>query len=44
MYQIFLIQLVFESSDRVEFDLWGLVIRVSLNVKSQETKEIEVIS
>ena len=44
MYQIFLIQMAFQSSDRVELDYRSLVIRISLNVKSQGTKKIEVFS
>ena len=38
MYQIFLIQMAFESSDSVKLDFLGFVIRICLNVKSQWTK------
>ena len=37
---MFLIQIAFESSEYSEG--WGFVNRISLNVKSQETKKIEV--
>ena len=44
MYQIFLIEITFQSSDWVEPDFLGFVIRICLNVKSQLTKKIEVFS
>ena len=44
MYQIFLIQITFKSSDRVELEFLGFVVRICLNVKSQPTKKIEVFS
>ena len=44
MYQIFLIQTAFQSSDRAELDFGGFMIRFSLNVRSQETKKLEVFS
>ena len=44
MYQIFLIQIAFQSSDRVELDFLGFVIRICLCVKSQQTKKIVVFS
>ena len=40
----FLIRIAFQSSDSVEIDIWGFVIRSSLNVKSQGTKKVEVLS
>ena len=39
MYQIFLIQIAFQSSDRVELDIWGSVSRNALNFKSWGTKK-----
>ena len=39
MYQIFLIHVAFQSSDRVELDFWGSVIKIALNFKSQGTKK-----
>ena len=44
MYQIFLIQIALESSDRVELDLLGSVIKHALNFKSRGTKKIELSS
>ena len=44
MYQIFYIQIAFQSSDRVELDVWGSVIKISLNFESQRTKEVELSS
>ena len=44
MYQIFVIQITFQSFNRVELDFWGFVIRISLSVKSQRTKKVEVFS
>ena len=41
MYQIFLIQIAFQSSDRVELDFLGSVIKIALNFKSQGTEKIE---
>ena len=39
MYQIFLIQIAFQSSDRVELDFWGSVIKIALNFKSRGTEK-----
>ena len=39
MYQIFLIQISFQSSDVVELDVWGSIIKKALNFKSQGTKK-----
>ena len=44
MYHIFLIPIAFQSSDWVELDLCGSAIRISLNLKSQGAKKIEVFS
>ena len=44
MYQIFLIQEAFWSSDWVELDFLGFVTRICLNIKSHWTKKIEVFS
>ena len=44
MYQIFLIWIVFQSSDRVELDVWGPVIKITLNFKSRGTEEVELSS
>ena len=44
MYQIFLIYIAFQSSDRVELDFWVSVIKVALNFKSRGTEKIELSS
>ena len=44
MYQIFLIQIEIQSSDRVELDFWGSVIKIALNFKSRGTEKIELSS
>ena len=44
MYQIFLIQIAFQSSDRVELDFLDSVIKVTLNFKSRGTEKIELSS
>ena len=44
MYQIFLIQIAFQSSDRVELDFRGSVIKIALNSKSRGTEKIELSS
>ena len=44
MYQIFLIQIAFQSSDRVELDFLGSVIKITLNFKSRGTEKIELSS
>ena len=44
MYQIFLIQIAIKSSDSVELDFLGFVIRICLNVKSKRTKKLQVFS
>ena len=44
MYQIFLIQIAFWSSDWVELNFLGFVTRICLNIKSHWTKKIEVFS
>ena len=41
MYQIFLIQIALQSSDRVEHDFWGSVIKNALNLKSRGTEKID---
>ena len=40
MSQIFLIQITFQSSDRVELDFWRSVIKIALNFKSRGTKKL----
>ena len=44
MYQIFLIQIAFQSSDRAELDFWGSVIKIAFNFKSRGTEKIEFSS
>ena len=44
MYQIFLIQIAFQSPDIVEFDLWDSVIKIAFNFKSRGTEKIELSS
>ena len=44
MCQIFLIQIAFQSSDRVELDFRGSVIKITLNFKSRGTEQIELSS
>ena len=44
MYQIFLIQVAFQSSDRVKLDFRGSVVKIALNFKSRETEKIELFS
>ena len=44
MYQIFLIQIAFQNSDRVELDFWGSIIKNALNFKSRGTKKVELSS
>ena len=44
MYKIFLIQIAFQSSNRVELDFWGSVIKFALNFKSRWTEKIELFS
>ena len=39
MYQIFLIQIAFQRSDKVELDFWVFVVKIALNFKSQGTKK-----
>ena len=39
MYQIFLIQIAFQSSDRVEIDFGGSVIKITLNFKFRGTEK-----
>ena len=41
MYQIFIIQIAFQSSDRVELDFWGSVIKIALNFKSRGIEKVE---
>ena len=43
MYKIFLIQIAFQSSDRVEIDFGGYVIKIALNL-SRGTEKIELSS
>ena len=40
----FLIQIAFQSSDRVKLDFLGSVIKIALNFKSRWTEEIELSS
>ena len=40
IYQTFLVEKSFQTSDWVELDLWSLVIRMALNVKSQKIKKL----
>ena len=42
MYQIFLIQRAFQSSDRVEIDFGGYVIKIALNFEPRGTEKIEL--
>ena len=42
MYQIFVIQMAFQSFDRVELDLWGFAVKVAFNFKSRETEKIKI--
>ena len=44
MYQIFLIQKAFQSSDRVELDFCIFVIEVALNFKSQGIEKMKLSS
>ena len=44
MYQIFLMQIAFQSSDRVELDFWISVIKITLNFKSRGTEKNEISS
>ena len=44
MYQIFLILIAFQSSDRVELDFCGFVIKIVLSFKSQETEKVKLSS
>ena len=44
MYQIFLIHIAFQSSDRVELDFGGSVIKIAMDFKSRWTKMIELSS
>ena len=39
MYQIFLIHIEFQSSDRVELDFSGSAIKIALNFKSRGTEK-----
>ena len=40
----FLIQIAFQSSDRVELDFWGSVIKNAFNFKSRGTEKVELSS
>ena len=42
MYQIFLFQIAFQSSDRVELDFGRSVLKTALNLKSRGTEKIEL--
>ena len=42
IYQIFLIHIPFQSSDRVELDFRGSVIKIAFNFKSQGTEKMEL--
>ena len=44
MYQIFLIHIAFQSSDRVKLDFRGSVIKIPLNFQSRGTEKIELAS
>ena len=44
MYQIFFIQIAFQSSDRAELDFWGSVIKIALNFRSQGTEKMDLSS
>ena len=44
MYQIFLIQIAFQSSDRVELDFLGFVIKIALNFEHRRTEKIKLSS
>ena len=44
MYQIFLIQVAFQSSDRVDLYFWDSVIKIALNFKPRGTEKIELSS
>ena len=44
MYQIFLIQIAFQSSDKVKADFWVSVIKIALNFKSRGTENIKISS
>ena len=44
MYQIVLIQIAFQSSDRVELEVLGSVIKIALNFKSRGTEKTELFS
>ena len=44
MYQIFLIHIAFQSSDRVELDFRNSVIKIASNFKSRRTEKIELFS
>ena len=44
MYQTFLSQIVFQSSDRIELDFSGSLSKIALNFKSRGTENIELSS
>ena len=44
MHQIFLIQIAFQSSDKVELDFCGSVMKIASNYKSRGTEKIELSS
>ena len=44
MYQIFLIQIVFQSSDKIELDFGGSLTKITLNFKSRGAEKIELFS
>ena len=44
MYQIFLLQIAFQSSHRVKLDFWGSVIKVASDFRSRGTEKIELSS
>ena len=44
MYQIFLIQIAIQSSDRVELDFRGSVVNICLNFKSRGTERVKLSS
>ena len=41
IYQIFLVRIAFHSSDRLELNFLGFVIKLALNFKSRRTEKIK---
>ena len=44
MYPIFLIQIAFQNSERVELDFRDFVIKIALNFKSRGTEKVKLSS